>query len=600
MVETAPARWVAEASVADLGQRVAECLASVAVGEETRRRATKALCLWLEGPSYRAHRESLEHALAAGHGDELVDAFRTNVSFGTGGVRATVGPGPNRLNRATVARIVRGHATSLPAGSRVLVAWDVRCFRDQRGLWGGDSPLLGWTSQDIARFAGAIYREAGHDPLVARRLFATPQLSFAVRALEGAGGLYVSASHNPPDDNGLKIYDEAGAQLLPPAGAHIAALASDGPMPVAWEAPAIPDDVLEQWAEVAAGGRTVSTSVFYSPLHGAGIACVPRVLEQVGAEVVIDPVTADPDGAFPTLPDGIANPEQAEVLSGAIARAEEAGLALVLGTDPDADRIGAAYRRRSGEWSVLNGQQIATLVVDELLRGAAPSAEVVTTVVTTRQISRLAEAAGVRVTADLPVGFKFIAAHLAREPERFLVGVEESHGVLTTPAIRDKCAGCGAVALAAAHARCVADEMDLGMRLAEIAARVGPAVCRQVSVRLEGAVGALKMAQFPALLRRSPPEWVGTWKVHTVRDLLTEVPPGASALGRELFVLGLDCGRLCLRPSGTEPKLKVYVEVWEAGAASSVEVMADALAEAAREWLVGALDSVVVTAAVPE
>ena len=557
---------------------------------------------WRTDAIFSAYQPQIEALVDAGRWDVLADAFRQVLPFGTGGRRGAVGVGPNRMNLWTVGTSVEGHVRWLRArypgqALSVVIASDTRRFDDAGGVGmpGVPNPVLGLTSVDFAVHAARIY--ARHGVVVwlpaAGSWVSTPELSFAIRRLGATGGLNLSASHNPPDDNGVKVYDHRGAQLVPPddealltevarvEDAHALDAQAAAPF-LRTLPPEVHADYVRTVAALAMPGER-RTKVVYTPLHGTG--CVDAILAAAGFEVERLADQATPDGAFPTVPGHLPNPERPEALARAIARAEVTGATLVLATDPDADRIGCAVRRHDGTWRFLDGNQIAALVVSVAARpdGSGRTPLVIKTEVTSTLVARVAEAAGADVVGDLLVGFKYVAEALraldeeggwrgrSRESHRFAAGCEESHGVLVTEAIRDKDAAGGGLLLA-----CLADEAaSRGETLSEVldgwAKRLGHVRTTQLNVAFPGATGQARMAERIAAWAADPPATLGGRPVLACvdhRDPAGRFGPIRSASDRasrtvlalSLGGLGDEGARVILRPSGTEPKLKVYLE----------------------------------------
>ncbi|HWN82676.1 MAG TPA: hypothetical protein VNM87_11305, partial [Candidatus Udaeobacter sp.] len=371
---------MSELAPGELDPELERGLSSVPVSEAVRSAARRGLAAWLGDAAYLEYRPLIQRLIADRAYPLLVDAFYQVLPFGTGGRRGAVGPGPNRFNTMTLATSVAGHIEFLrdrfgPSGLRVVIGYDCRSFHDVRGLYPKDAlgPLAGLSSRAFAELAARVYTTAGVDVYLSERIMATPELSFAIRELGAQGGLVVSASHNPPDDNGGKFYDHRGGQEIPPEDqamvdrvAGITSVAATGdPMRVQ----SIPERVHAAYLATnlalrvrldAAGGRI---GIVYTPLHGTGSTSVGDVLRAAGFDPVAPAGQEIPDGRFPTVPFGIANPEVPESMQRAVDEAKRRGADLVLATDPDADRIGAVVPDEHGAWRFLTGNEIGALVV---------------------------------------------------------------------------------------------------------------------------------------------------------------------------------------------------------------------------------------------
>jgi len=558
---------------------------------------------WWTQPAFAAYRPQLEAWVTQGNFAELVDAFRQVLPFGTGGRRGRVGVGPNRLNPWTVGSSVEGHARWMRSRQdgevAVVIAYDVRRFDDVGGVTdrAPANPVTGLSSRGLAELAARVYAANGVIAWLLPRghagFVSTPELSASIRLLGAQGGLNVSASHNPPDDNGVKVYDERGAQLVPPDDEELLSVvaAVEEPAEQGWDgavaagrirflSPDAHDHYVRTAAAVVDVGGPRVLRVLYTPLHGTGV--VHEVLRAAGFSCEVHAPQATADGAFSTVPGGVANPENPAAMAHALAAAD--GFDLVFGTDPDADRIGVEVRHE-GAWVHLTGNDIAALVVHRAaqrdLGGRQPL--VVQTEVTSTLVSRVAAAAGAAVVDDLLVGFKYVAEGLrlleeqgtwrglAADQVQFVAGAEESHGVLVTDAIRDKDAAGGAVLLAALAAEVrpstLVDVLD-GLRHTH-----GYVVNGQRSVRFEGATGASRLSALLERLRASPPVQIDGRTVNAAFDHRDEsgrfgpMRSGSDRASRNVLVYHLasaaddDGARVILRPSGTEPKLKLYSEV---------------------------------------
>lgn len=519
----------------------------------------------------------------------LVDSFYQVIPFGTGGRRGPVGPGPNRINPRTLGTSIQGHAQYLRARHdqvQVVIAYDVRCFQDARGLYPADISLRGTTSQDFARYAARVYAANGVRVWIAPAPLSTPELSFGIRFLGAQGGLNVSASHNPPDDNGAKIYNHLGGQEIPPHDEALVDIVArvDSVNALGWDEGRsagliqdIPDHLHAAYvaANIACSQhpRARSAHVVFTPLHGTAEATVAAVLSEAGFRVDIEPTQRPQDGAFTNVPFRTPNPEVPQSMDRAVALARSLGADLVMACDPDADRLGVVVAHDGG-WRFLNGNEMGALVVHALAR---PGGVVMKTEVTSGLVERVARAGGAEVVGNLLVGFKYIGegircleqtGRFQHAEGDFLVGVEESHGVLVTSAMRDKDAAGGALVLAELASLEKSRGRTLVDTLEQCWAEVGYVSNRLVSTVMRGAVGRARIESIQDSFRTRPPSRIGDREVtafHDRRD--PDGPFGAIVSNTDdasrnvlVFELGPDA-RLILRPSGTEPKNKIYAEV---------------------------------------
>lgn len=565
------------------------------------------LARWLTDETFADYRPQVASMLERERFELLADAFHRVLPFGTGGRRGAVGVGPNRINPWTIGTSVQGHVDWLRAAAtsggplRVVVAYDVRRFEDAEGIWDRDvpNPVLGLTSRDLAELAVRIYAANGVDawilPRGGGRFVSTPELSYTIRALGAQGGLNLSASHNPPDDNGIKVYDARGAQLVPPDDEHLLR-AVGGVVRVrtfSWEEAIesgrvrfLDDDPHRRYVDLVAGladpDGPRDVAVVFSPLHGSG--CVDEALHAAGFSCDRVEAQAEPDGRFPTVPGHVANPERPEALELAIRVAGDTH-DLVLATDPDADRIGAVVRH-AGRWVHLSGNEIGALLVHHRLlhhHGRRPL--VITTEVTSSLVGAVARAAGAAVIDDLLVGFKYVAEVLRQLEEEgscrdiradevaFLAGIEESNGGLLTPEMRDKDSAGGGVILAEAAAEAKARGRTLVDVLDALLDRHGYILNTQLNLKFPGATGQARMHRLLDGFRAAPPRALAGRVVSGFSDhrdpsgrfgpILSESDLAArNVLVFHLAPSTVDQGaRVILRPSGTEPKLKIYLEV---------------------------------------
>jgi phosphomannomutase len=519
-------------------------------------------------------RAELRALLEAGDEAELERRFAGRVAFGTAGLRAPLGAGPMRMNRVVVRQATAGLVRFLPEGATVLIGYDARHKSDV-------------FAQDVA---GVVAAAGGRALLLPLRL-PTPVLAFAVRHLGTDAGVMITASHNPPADNGYKVYLDDGAQIVPPADAEIAAaidaVAAEGPIAVAdLDDPRIEvlgAEVISAYLDALVAGGLVTdrgVNVVYTAMHGVGRDVLLAAFGRAGfpaPNVVADQCEPDPD--FPTV--AFPNPEEPGALDLALARAEALGADVILANDPDADRLGVAVPDDGG-WRSLTGDEIGSLLADHVLRNTEGDDRLVaTTVVSSRLLSRMAAAHGVHFAETL-TGFKWIVRPALEHPEwRFVFGYEEALGYLVGDAVHDKDGIGAALAFAGLVADLKAQGQTVHDRLDALAEAHGLHATRPLTLRFDDEDGLARIATRMAAVRQDPPTTLGGRDVEGLRDLLDDPDlPETDAL---LFSLG-GGARVVMRPSGTEPKLKCYLEV--------VEPVAGDLA-AARLRADGALDALV-------
>ena len=560
---------------------------------------------WLVHPRYGDFAAELGRLIDASVADPsgwktLDDVFWTVIPFGTGGRRGTMFPvGSNAINDRTIGESVQGLAdyvhSVLPAGDTpsCAIAYDTR-----------------HRSEHFARLCAEVLLAAGFQVHFLRGPRSTPELSFAVRHTRSTCGIMVTASHNPPSDNAVKVYWAGGVQVLPPHDRGIidrvmqveevrrepfsAGLESGRLRFVEDEIDPLFVRALLAQSDPAlpAGARAIS--VLYTPLHGVGAtAVVPVLLEAGFSRVRVYAPHAAPDGDFPNVPGHVANPENPAVLEGAIAEARDRGDDLVLASDPDCDRLGAATavsRAAGSAWATLSGNQLCGLLCEQAIaarraRGASrPGDYVVTTLVTSGLVRRLAEREGLVCDDTQLVGFKWICSAIDRHgPEGFVFGTEESHGYLAGTHVRDKDAAVAALLMAELTGRLAVEGRTPHERLDELFVRHGVHQERQINVMLPGASGMGRMREIMAALRASPPRSLGGLDVVRTRDQArleswtpTGQPVSYAGVQSDLVIFDLaglpgaggllPDGRfpplgnaVAARPSGTEPKIKFYL-----------------------------------------
>lgn len=533
---------------------------------------------WLNGnfdESFKSEIKKLEKE----NPNELADAFYRNLEFGTGGLRGIMGVGTNRMNKYTVGMATQGYANYLkqtyPGGVvRVAIAHDSR----------NNSRLF---AEIVANVMGAN----GIKVFLFEDLRPTPELSFTIRHLGCQGGVVCTASHNPKEYNGYKAYWSDGGQLVPPHDKNVikevekVASVDD----VKWRGgesniTIIGKEIDEEYIKML---KTLSVypeviekqkdlKIVYTPIHGTGITLVPQVLERFGfRNVTIVEEQAVPDGNFPTV--HYPNPEESEAMSIGLKKAKEIDADILLGTDPDADRVGIAVKNKKGEWVLVNGNQTAVLAFNYMIearkaKGIARSNDmVVKTIVTTDMIDKIAAANAIKCYNVL-TGFKWIA-ELIREKEaseNYVIGGEESYGLMIGSKLRDK----DAVAAVAVLSEMAAYEKDKGRllfdKLIDLYVQYGFYKESLISITRKGMNGQKEIAEMMEMYRNNPPKNINGSAVVQLLDY--EMRKGRNLQTGEEWEIKLpksnvlqfilaDGSKISARPSGTEPKIKFYFSV---------------------------------------
>lgn len=539
---------------------------------------------WLTQVAYAEYREACLEHIDQQRWQQLDDVFWTVIPFGTGGRRGRMYPiGSNAINDLTIGQSAQGLADYILGQSdtgngssplRCAIAYDTR-----------------HRSRHFAELCASIMVASGFEVIFLDHYRATPQLSYAVRRFECTCGIMVTASHNPPSDNAVKIYWSTGGQVLPPHDAGIiqrvmgcqriarvdfAQALADGRVRIVTEQ--CDRDFAEQVLRFSWPGSR-DLKIVFSPLHGVGSLAVLPVLAAAGFDQVLEyPRHAELSGDFPNVPGHVSNPENTAVFDDPIAYARQENAELILATDPDADRMGCAAPLEgdpSRPWRTLNGNQIGALLTDFVLdqmqqQGRlTPASYVIKTLVTTELTRRIAESYGVACEGNLHVGFKWIAGKMdERGAEQFVFGTEESHGYLIGQFVRDKDAVGACLLMSQLAAQLKSRGSNLHHRLEQLQQLHGCHLENQLNVQMEGSEGMSQMQRVMTAFRQHPPTELAGMRVRSVRDYqaLTERDPAQAgvqsleAAPTNMVILDLDPpgNYVAIRPSGTEPKVKFY------------------------------------------
>ncbi len=508
---------------------------------------------------------------------EIEDRFFRELTFGTGGLRGVIGAGTNRMNRYIVGKATQGLAQYVlkkKAGSgtpSVVIAHDSRRC-----------------SPEFALEAALVLAGNGIKAYLFEDLRPTPELSFAVRHLGADAGIVITASHNPPEYNGYKVYNQHGGQLVPAEAneviEEISKLSSFAEIRrmtreeaerqglLVWIGEEVDAAYIDEVVSVSRRPEAIRAvgdelKIIYTPLHGTGHQPVVRALQKAGfTNVRVVEEQAVPDGNFPTVKSP--NPEEREAFTLALEIAKQQGADLIIGTDPDADRMGAVVMNSEGEYVILTGNQSGAIMVDYLLGSMKESGDlpqngaVIKTIVTSEMGAKIAESYGAKVLNTL-TGFKYIGELMTKFEQTgehtFLFGYEESYGYLAGNYARDKDAVVAALLIAEAAAYYKTQGKTLYEVLLELYERYGYYQEQLESRTMKGKDGLERIGRVMEEFRQSPPQTVAGVNVVEVKDYL----PGIDGLPPEnVLKFFLEDGSwFCLRPSGTEPKIKVYFAV---------------------------------------
>ena len=534
---------------------------------------------WLDSSIDDETREQIHYLLRYDE-DELVESFYRNLEFGTGGLRGIMGAGTNRMNIYTVGMATQGLCNYLLSCFQDLPQIKVAIAYDCRN----NSPLFAETT-------ARIFAANGIKAYLFDELKPTPELSFAIRHFGCQSGVVITASHNPKEYNGYKVYWDAGGQIIAPHDRNIIKevnkissideIKFEGdPALIEIIGASFDDLYIDKLSTLSLSPEAIQQQhdlkIVYTPIHGTGVKLVPMALEKFGFTQVINvPEQDEVNGDFPTVISP--NPEETAALAMALQRAEDAGAILVMATDPDADRVGIAVRDDQGKLILLNGNQTGSLLYYYLIRKWSENGKltgnqyVAKTIVTTELLADIARKYKVEIF-DVLTGFKFIADIMQRQEgkKEFIIGSEESYGYLAGEFVRDKDAvmSCALIAETAAWAR--GQGKTLYELLLDIYLEFGLYLEELTYIVKKGKSGAELIAEMMQNYRETPPvELAGSrvvlihdYQISTTRDILTsETSPVELPKSNVLQFITEDNTKVSIRPSGTEPKIKFYFSV---------------------------------------
>jgi phosphoglucomutase len=533
---------------------------------------------WLSG-NYDANTKQVILDLQANNKEELQDSFYRNLEFGTGGLRGIMGVGTNRINKYTIGMATQGFSNYL-----------LKTYPNE-----SIAVAIGHDSRNNSRFfaetTAQVFAANGIKVFLFEALRPTPELSFAIRQLKCKAGVVCTASHNPKEYNGYKAYWDDGGQLVPPHDKNVISEVeaiqsvdevkwSGGEHNIQLMGEAMDQDYIKMLKSLSVYPEIITQQqdlkIVYTPIHGTGITLVPKVLASFGfTNVTIVDEQATPDGNFPTVK--YPNPEESETMSIGLAKAKAIDADILLGTDPDADRVGVGVKNHKGEWVLMNGNQTAVLAFAYMMEArrakgiAAPNDMVVTTIVTTEMINQVAKINEVNCYNVL-TGFKWIA-ELVKEKEgkeNYIIGGEESFGLMIGDQIRDK----DAVSAVALLCEMAAYEKSKGKtlfdKMIELYIQYGFYYENLISITKKGMNGQQEIKDMMEGYRQSPPVTIDGEAVVTLLDyelqLGKNLQTGATwklnlPKSNVLQFITAKGSKISARPSGTEPKIKFYFSV---------------------------------------
>ncbi len=532
---------------------------------------------WLSGNYDEATKAAIKKQQTE-NPEDLADAFYRNLEFGTGGLRGIMGIGTNRINKYTVGMATQGYANYLK-----------KCFTgDVSVAIAHDSRNH---SREFAEITANVFAANGIKVYLFEALRPTPELSFAIRHFKCQGGVVCTASHNPKEYNGYKAYWDDGAQMVPPHDKNVIVevekIASVDD--VKWSGSEenitlIGQDVDNAYLEMVKGLSVYpevcqaqhDLGIVYTPIHGTGITLVPYALSKIGfTNVHIVKEQSIPDGNFPTV--AYPNPEEKETMSLGLQQAAALDADILLGTDPDADRVGVGVKNNNGEWILLNGNQTALLAFNYMIEArkakgiAQPNDMVIKTIVTTDLIDVIAKASGV-ACYNVLTGFKWISSMIKEKEgkEKYIIGGEESFGLMIGDEIRDKDAVSAVTMICEMAAYEKNKGRSLFAKLLDLYVQYGFYKENLVSITKKGMNGAAEIAAMMETYRKNPPKTIDDVAMDKLLDY--DLQLGTNLADGSTFKIDLpksnvlqfilaDGTKISARPSGTEPKIKFYFSV---------------------------------------
>jgi len=533
---------------------------------------------WLEG-NYDAATQQAIREMQSNNKEELEDSFYRSLEFGTGGLRGIMGVGTNRINKYTIGMATQGFSNYL-----------LKTYPSEK-----IAVSIGHDSRNNSRFfaetTAQVFAANGIQVYLFETLRPTPELSFAIRYLKCKAGVVCTASHNPKEYNGYKAYWNDGGQLVPPHDKNVIAEveAIQSVDDVKWNGGEALISLMGRDMDVAYIKMLKSLSVYpeviaqqhdlkivYTPIHGTGITLVPQVLQEFGfTHVTVVEEQSTPDGNFPTVK--YPNPEESETMSMGLAKAKALDADILLGTDPDADRVGIGVKNHKGEWVLMNGNQTAVLAFAYMMEArkakgiAKPNDMVITTIVTTEMINEVAKQNEVNCYNVL-TGFKWIAELIKEkeDKENYVIGGEESFGLMIGDQIRDKDAISAVALLCEMAAYEKSKGKSLFDKMIELYIQYGFYYETLISITKKGMNGQQEIKAMMEGYRQAPPASINGSSVEILLDY--ELQAGKNLLTGESWKINLpksnvlqfitqDGSKISARPSGTEPKIKFYFSV---------------------------------------
>lgn len=556
---------------------------------------------WLSEDQFEDYQDQIKYWIKKEKWDLILDSFYQVIPFGTGGRRGLVGIGPNRINPWTIQSSAQGHSQYLierfgkSAKKRgIVISYDVRQYLKTEDYDASlPNPVRDLTCKDLAIQAACVYAANGIRIMLFKNFTSTPEMSFMVRHLKAVSGVMISASHNPPEFNGKKVVDETGGQLIPPFDEELVTIVSDKVKKIKQIdckkaekqglITYISQDNHEAYLKAALKtsiNEYRSAKILFSPFHGTALFSVYEVLKRGKFDVILDKKSGIPDPRFSSIKFNIPNPEVAQAYENLVPEADKIKADVIMTADPDADRIGLMSKEKNG-WYLFNGNEIMILSVSYMLselkknKKLKSSNVIIKTLVTTNFLNVLAKEYKIKIIGDLLVGIKYIADEMnklqkKRKIDDFLIGGEESHGMVAGNYIRDKDTCVPAILIAELASKLKDEGKTLRQYLDSLFIEFGYYRNFLTEIRLPGAEGMDNIAKIQKGLRKNKPKKIGNFEVISFDDKWEGKPflSETDKVARNVIVMKLKTDDAktveiiaTVRPSGTEPKTKIYLEI---------------------------------------
>lgn len=554
--------------------------------------------IWLSDDQFSEYIDQIQYLIENSDWDYLLDCFYQVIPFGTGGRRGEVGIGPNRINKWTIQASAQGHSQYLinhygdDAKKRgVVLAFGVREFFTNKHF--NDvlkNPVKNLTGKSLALAAAEVYTANEIKVFIFDSPRTTPELSFTVRYKKAVSGDMFDASHNPPEHNGKKVYDEFGGQLIPPEDENLVTEVTQRVSLI--KTITINESINKKLLEYLGDdednayfneinklslSKSRSAILVYTPLHGVGSTSCFKLLEKAGFNITTDPKTSNQSGKFENVTFNIPNPEVRESFDTTLRFAQTTNADLILNSDPDADRIGVMVKNND-KWEYLNGNEIGSILTRYAIEKRKSLNKyggiVIKTTVTTNLATEICKANDIEIIEDLPVGFKYIGEEMNKlEKENkindFILGLEESHGYIAGNYTRDKDAAIGALWLSELASELKDNGKTLIDYMNETYSKYGYYRNYLTEIRLPGAEGMTQIRKIQDTLRSEKINNIGKYKVIKIEDFWDHKPflSETDKITKDLLIFYFEAVdkffsiKITLRPSGTEPKAKMYFEI---------------------------------------